>query len=207
MWRILATLLLLLPLAANAAAPLPVPDARYGDPDPAAMALQARPGDAAGFRRRLDAAIRQDPRNAVALVHRAYLFHAGGDRERGDRDFLRVLELTDADPVNHRRAFWSLGWSAFNRGEPGHALAYWRQAGDLHGGLPFWYPYTMAVGLWAQGDQAAALAWYDAAARSNPQWSQPEGVALRTRHWRDRERQVVQAMFEAWTARSKSTGI
>jgi tetratricopeptide (TPR) repeat protein len=206
-FRILTALLLLLPFAAAAAVPLPAPDAYYLEPDPAAMALQAQPGDDAGFRRRLNAAIRKDPRNSFALVHRAYLLHARGDTAKGDRDYLRVLELTDADPVNRRRAFWSLGWSAFNRGEPGHALAYWRQAGDLHGGLPFWYPYTIAVGLWAQGDQAAALAWYDAAVRSNPQWSQPEGVALRTRHWRDRERQVVQAMFEAWTARSKSTGI
>ena len=36
----------------------------------------------------------------------------------------------------------------------------------------------MAVGLWAQGDREAALAGYDVAVRSNPQWSQEEAVAL-----------------------------
>lgn len=203
----LLCLCLCLPLSAAAAFPLPEVDAVYAERDPAAFALHPRPGDNARFRRDLNAAIRKDPGNSAALVQRAYLLQASGDIDEGDRDFLRVLELTGADPVNRRRAFWSLGWSAFNRGEPEHALAYWRQAGELHGGRPFWYPYTVAVGLWAQGDREMALAWYEAAVRSNPQWSQVEGVAIRTRNWRDRERQIVQAMFEAWTARSKSTGV
>ena len=207
MLRILALSFLLLPMAAVAAAPVPEPGARYAEADPAAMALQPRPGDQARFKRDLDAAIRKDPQNVVALVHRAYLFHRRGEEKRGDRDFLRVLELTGADPVNRRRAFWSLGWSAFNRGEAGHALVYWRQARELHGGRPFWYPYTVAVGLWAQGEHEAALDWYEVAVRSNPQWSQEDGVAERTRFWRDRERQIAQALFEAWSARAASTGV
>lgn len=206
MLRALCLLLLWLPLSAAAGFPRPPADAVYAERDPAAIALHPRSGDTGRFRRSLNAAIRENPEDSFALIHRAYLLHASGDVEEGDRDFLRVLELTGIDPVNRRRAFWSLGWSAFNRGEPDHALAYWRQAGELHGGHPFWYPYTVAVGLWAQGDREAALAWYDAAVRSNPQWSVAEGVAHRTQHWRDRERQVVQAMFEAWTARSRSAG-
>lgn len=201
MFRTLFVLSLLLPLSVAAEVPLPEPGARYAERDPAAIAMHPRPGDNASFRRGLNAAIRKNPRNSFALVHRAYLFHASGDLEEGDRDFRRVLDLTEADPINRRRALWSLGWSAYNRKQPQQAVEYWRQAAEAHGGRPSWYAYTMAVGLWTQGEQDAALAWYAAAARSQADWTEREGVQARTRRWREPERQVIEALFENWSAR------
>lgn len=200
--RLLPVLLLcLLSFGASASAGVPLPEAGvvWDERDPSAFALHPGPGDNARFRRGLNAAIRKDPNNSVALLHRAYLLHASGDIEEGDRDFQRVLALTGADPVNQRRALWSLGWSAYNRGLAADAVGYWRQAAEAHGGRPSWYPYTLAVGLWAQGEHGAALAWYDAAARSQADWTSSEGVASRTRHWREPERQAIGALFEAWS--------
>ena len=208
MFRLLLLLSLCLPVAAvagdaaPAGVPMPEAGARYGDRDPAAMAMHPRPGSRASFRRSLNAAIRKDPNNSVALLHRAYLFHAGGDLEEGDRDFQRVLRITEAetDTVNRRRALWSLGWSAYNRGEPGQAVAYWQQASETFRGRASWYPYTLAVGLWAMDEREAALAWYDAAARSQTDWTRREGVQARTLHWRDPEQRAAIALFEAWSA-------
>ncbi len=202
MFRCLFALLLCFPLSAAADVPMPDPSLRYVERDVAAMAMHPRPGDNAGFRRHLNARIRKDPNDSAALLHRAYLFHASGDIEEGDRDFRRVLERGADDPVNGRRALWSLGWSAFNRGQPAQAVDYWQQAARAHGGRPSWYPYTVAVGLWVQGERDAALAWYDSAARSQPDWTQAEGVQARTRHWRAPERQAIEALFKAWSARA-----
>lgn len=200
--------LLLLPafaMAATAAAPpLPEAGAVYVERDPAAIAMHPRPGNNASFRRQLNATIQKNPRNSAALIHRAFLFHASGDIEEGDRDFERVITLTDADPVNRRRAYWSLGWSAYNRGQPQQAIDYWRQAAELHGSRPSWYPYTVAVGLWTLGEKDAALAWYDAAARSHPNWTRQEGVQARTEHWREPERQAIEALFQAWSGHAVS---
>lgn len=198
-------LLLLLPLSAAADVPRPEPGAVYAGRDPAAIAMHARPGNNAHFRRKLNANIRKDPKNAFALLHRAYLLHASGDIEEGDRDFQRVLSLPETDPVNRRRALWSLGWSAYNRGLPAEAVDYWGQAADAHGGRPAWYPYTVAVGLWTLGEREAALAWYDVAARSQADWTHGDGVAGRTRHWRAPERQAIEALFAAWSGRAQAS--
>jgi tetratricopeptide (TPR) repeat protein len=202
MFRCLLALLLCVPLSALAGAPLPDADALYVERDPAAIAMHPRSGDNAAFRRGLNTRIRKDPRDLAALVHRAYLFHASGDIEEGDRDFQRVLDLGGVDSINGRRALWSLGWSAFNRGQPAQAVDFWQQAAKAHGGLPSWYPYTVAVGLWVQGEREAALAWYDSAARSQPDWRHGDGVQARTRHWRAPEKQAVEALFQAWSARA-----
>jgi tetratricopeptide (TPR) repeat protein len=211
MFRVLFLLSLLLPVAALAeapaavaAAPLPEAGVRYGDRDPAAVAIIPRPGNRASFRRTLNAAIRKDPKDTVALMHRAYLLNAAGDTAEGDRDFQRVLEITAAngDSVNHRRALWSLGWSAYNRGQAGEAVAWWQQAAAGFRGHPSWVPYTLAVGLWTMGERDAALAWYGVAADSDAAWRQSEGVQARTQRWREAEQAAAQALFQAWSARA-----
>lgn len=182
---------------------LPRPESAvvYRDRDPAALYYAAPPGRNAQFRRNLNAHIRANPRNAAALIQRAFLHHASGDIEEGDRDFIRVIEITADDPLLRRRALWSLGWSAFNRDEPRQAMAFWQQAADTYDGRPGWLPYSMAVAAWTAGDEALALDWYDAAVRSDPQWRQAEGVESRTLRWKPREREVVQWVFKAWSMR------
>lgn len=205
MRKFLWIVLLLAPTLSLAAdMPQPDPGAIYVERDPAAIAMHAGPGNQARFRRQLNDTINRNPRNSFALVHRGYLLHASGDIDEGDRDFQRVLDLTadGTDPVNRRRALWSLGWSAYNEGHPAEAVDYWRLAADLHGGQPSWYPYTVAVGLWTLGDQETALAWFDVAARSQPDWTLQAGVARRTGHWREPERQAMDALFQAWSART-----
>lgn len=207
MRRLLVVLMLLAPWAcATAALPLPDPGVLYTDSDPAAIAWRPGPGQNARFRRDLNTTIRANPRDTNALLHRAFLFHASGDIEEGDRDFLRVLELTrEDDPIRHRRALWSLGWSAYGRGQASEAIAFWQRAAELHGGHPSWYAYTLAVGAWTLGDQASALAWYDTAVRSRPEWGSEEGMRERVRRWREPERIAVEALFKAWSQRPATT--
>lgn len=200
MIRWLSALLLIVPLGAIAALPQPEAGALYADADPAAMAMQPGPGRNAQFRSELNRRIRANPRNAVALIQRAFALHASGDMVEGDRDFERVLALTEAKPDQRRRAYWSLGWSALNRAEPQQAIMHWQRAAELHGGRPFWYAYTMAVGSWAAGDRETALAWYTAAVLSRQEWGTASGMAERTRHWRKPEQAAMKAIFEAWSA-------
>lgn len=204
MFSFLLSLSLLLPVTPVTEVPGPAPGASYLERDPAAIAMHPRPGENARFRRSLNAAIRKDPNNSLALIHRAYLLHASGDIEEGDRDFQRVLGLAQADPLHRRRALWSLGWSAQNRGFPRHAVAFWHQAAQLHGGRPSWYPYTVALGLWSLGDKQAALAWFDVATRGDADWSRLDAVKARTSHWREPERLALLALYQAWVARQGS---
>lgn len=179
----------------------PLAGVAYADPDEAARAAHAQPGMNGRMRESLNRTIRQNPRNLAALIQRAYLFHASGDLEEGDRDFLRALELGRDEPLVQRRALWSLGWSALNRDQAPDAIEYWRLSIALHGGRPFWQPYTLAVAYWQLGDRETALAWYAAAAFSNPDWRTAEGVASRGTHWRDKERAAANALFAEWSAR------
>ena len=181
----------------------PLAGVAYADPDEAARAAHAPPGMNGRMRESLNRTIRHNPRNLAALIQRAYLFHASGDLEEGDRDFLRALELGKDEPLVQRRALWSLGWSALNRDRAPEAIEYWRLSIALHGGRPFWQPYTLALAYWQLGDRETALAWYDAAAFSDADWRTADGVASRGTHWRDEERAAVAALFVEWSARRR----
>lgn len=172
----------------------------HADDDPAAVAWQAPPGQKAKFRELLNAELRRHPRNVSARVHRAYLLDRAGDHERAQRDYDAALEAASPNGLEHRHVLWSRGWSRYDMGDVPGALQDWRECVRLHGGRPYWTPYTFALAYWTQGDSAQALAWYAAAVASNSKWGTEAGMTDKTRHWRPEQRERMQALFEAWSA-------
>lgn len=177
------------------------PDLAYTTRDPAAIALHPGPGNKAQFRRRLDAALRANPRDANALLHRAYLHYAGGHAQEGNRDFERALALAGPGTEAHRRTLWSWGWSLFQAGDPAQALEKWNASAAQAPRPPSWFPYTVALAHWKLDQRDDALAWFDAAVRSDPQWGDAQGRAERSSRWREAEKVVFAELVAAWEAR------
>lgn len=172
----------------------------YVQEDQAAVAYQAPPGHRGKFRALLNRELQRNPRNVSARIHRAYLLERAGDLERAQRDYAAALEAAPPGGVEHRHILWSRGWSRYDMGDVAGALEDWQECARLHGGYPFWVPYTFALAYWTQGDKSQALAWYDAAAASNSEWATEAGMTDKSSHWRPEQRELMRALFEAWVA-------
>ena len=71
-------------------------------------------------------------------------------------------------------------------------------AARLHGGAPFWLPYTNAIGLWRMDQRELALAWFAAAVRSKPELATREGVEALATSWQDDERRTLEDVYEPY---------
>ncbi|MGH8050931.1 MAG: tetratricopeptide repeat protein, partial [Arenimonas sp.] len=129
-------------IQANEPESLPGPMKAYRDPDPAARAMQAGPGNMVQWRRRLNAVIQKYPKDVVALSNRGYIRTQAGDFAGGAEDYQRALDNAAGDSTDYRHALWSLGWSSFYLGDDVAALNFWKRAERQHGGAPYWVPYT-----------------------------------------------------------------
>jgi hypothetical protein len=90
------------------------------------------------------------------------------------------------------KVLWSEGWIRLNLGDFEGALVSWQVAETLHGGEPFWVPYSKAIALAGLNDMAAANRWWelakitrrpaldtaDSARRTFAYWRAPEKVLL-----------------------------
>lgn len=177
------------------------PQGAYLDDDYAASHMLAPPGGRARLRQRVNAAIQENPHNAPALAQRAYFFQEGGDLVRARRDFDAAIAAAEPGSEFERNVFWSRGWAEYDLGDYAATLSDWQRAVALHGGKPFWAAYSFALLYWTAGQGDAALAWYDAAVLSNPQWGNEEGFTDRTKHWTPRQRERMRALFDAWKER------
>ena len=178
----------------------------YRDRDPAAMGYQARPGQKNKLRNAVRRTLQKDPQNVAALSQRAYWHAESGEIEAAQRDYEAAIAASADNPANRARVLWSRGWSHYGQGDVPGALADWSQAERLHGGHPFWVPYTYAVAYWTLGDRDRALAWYDVAVASRSAWGDEGGMKDLTRHWNDREKEQLLALFAAWQdSRSEAT--
>lgn len=99
-----------------------------------------------------------------------------------------------------RHVLWSSGWAHLNLGDYEAAADAWQASADLHGGRPFWLPYSMAVLAELKGERELAIQWYDAATRSQLRWSHAEGVARATHFWQRKESAAIDRVFHAWQA-------
>ena len=202
----IACALLLCTLAPGAGA-AELPDGRrFTDPDRAASYLQAPPGGRAKLRARVNAALVKNPRNVAALTHRAYFFLEGGDTERAVRDFTAAAAAAEPGSDTERHLLWSRGWAHYESGQHDDALRDWRRAIALHGGRPFWAAYTFALLYWTRGENDAALAWFDVAAASNPQWGTADGLEAKIRHWKPAAQARMRALHAAWRTRQHAFG-
>jgi tetratricopeptide (TPR) repeat protein len=136
----------------------------------------------------------------VALTHRAYLFNDMGDAQRAVRDFDAALAASEPGSVQARHVHWSRGWARYDTGDVNGALADWNESARLHGGKPYWLPYTSALGYWTLGDAESALRWFGIAAASRPEWVTDEGVREKTRYWSKQQQAGMWGLYQAWKA-------
>lgn len=195
-------------VAAQDAAPLPVgaPAANaYADPDEAAKSVQyvekADPRDRNKVLNELTRALRKDPRHVGMLCARGYIHAQGGDGDAAELDFAMAASYAAGRSDVMRHVYWSWGWARLALGAPREALAHWQNAARLHGGAPFWLPYTNAIGLWRLDQRELALAWFAAAVRSKPELATREGVDALGSTWQDDERRTLEDVQAAWSAK------
>ena len=184
-------------LASDPGMPGPGPGP-YADPDPAASYLSVPPGKRATYRKMINAAIQKNPRNSVALSHRAHLFIEGGDPLRAKRDFDAALKFAGDDKVYQASVLWSRGWVNYDLGSTDLALDDWRRAEQLHGGHPYWVTYTYALAYWTMGAQPLALQWFDATVRAMPEWGRDEGFEQKIRYWQPDQQARMRSLFTEW---------
>ena len=184
-------------LASEPGMPGPAPDL-YADPDPAASYLAVPPGRRATYRKMINAAIQKNPRNSVALSHRAHLFIEGGDPVRAKRDFDAALKFAGDDKVYQTSVLWSRGWVNYDLGSTDLALDDWRRAENLHGGHPYWVTYTYALAYWTMGAKPLALQWFDATVLAMPEWGRDEGFEQKLRYWQPDQQARMRSLFTEW---------
>jgi tetratricopeptide (TPR) repeat protein len=180
------------PASAPVGASLPVllPDGRpYTDPDISARGLpEASAFNQAGYPGAFPeiSPVRKltDEGWLAASTHRA---------DAAQLNFHRALRIKP----NDRRLLWAYGWSMINLGDPACALeAFQRNLSLRPAQRPQWVPMAMALTYMASGQRDAALAWYRAAAQSDPLRFGTDNATLRTTlHWTSSERALVRQLI------------
>jgi hypothetical protein len=173
---------------------LPDRDARYRDAD-ADVAGGADPRWKPWNPQHLAAAEARakGPSPAVRDATRhAYLLSLRGDRA-GAEAGLAAAKQRYPDSVG---VHWSEGWIQLNLLDFEGALLAWQQAERLHGGQPFWVPYTKSIALMGLGDGEAALAWWQVAQRAYaPELDSAHAARQRFRHWRPTEMKLLEEVI------------
>jgi tetratricopeptide (TPR) repeat protein len=193
-------------IAALLLAAPPVPDApgpSYTHDDPAAIAppieRRADRRDLMRIEQRLAQQVRAQPEHIGLRATLGYVQALRGKDREAAASYAGALARAADDAELRRHVLWSRGWALIDLGEPHAALAAWREAERLHGGAPYWVPYTYAIGLWAAGEHGAALRWYAAAVRDYPaEWGTRQAMERSTAAWQPKERALAKAVFAAW---------
>lgn len=193
----LATGLLCAMAAAAQVAPPPAA-AVFIDRDSAARVFFPALETEAG-RARLERYLRRRPDDPRAWGARAYVHALDGNVDAMRADLERAHGVVDANALATRNTLWSEGWARLHVGQVPEAHAAWTRAMQMHGGQPFWVPYTFALLAELGGERHTAMAWLELAARAMPgRWGTRDAVLASTRHWQDAEREAMLALFDAW---------
>jgi tetratricopeptide (TPR) repeat protein len=192
-------------------APLPVgapASATYVDADEAAQAVpyveKGDPRDRNKVIAELTRALKRDPKHVGMLAERGYVHARGGDGDAAELDFAMAASYAGGRSDVLRHVYWSWGWARLALGDPREALAHWQNAARLHGGAPFWLPYSNAVALWRLEQRELAVAWFDTAVRSKPELATRDGVDALAAQWQDDERRTLEEVQVAWSTKPKT---
>jgi TonB family protein len=132
-----------------------------------------------------------NPRHAT---QHAFLLSLRGDRSGAEAGIAAAKQrFPDSEAV-----YWSEGWIRLNLLDFEGSLLAWQQAERLHGGQPYWVPYSKAIALIGLGDQAAALAWWGVAQRSHgPELASADAARAKFQHWRFTEKLLLEDLIQA----------
>jgi TonB family protein len=174
---------------------LPDPDSSYMDGDPAvAGGIDPRWKPWNPQHLAVSAARAKGPSADVRnSTQNAYLLSLRGDRA-GAEAGLATAKQRHPDSVG---VHWSEGWIRLNLLDFEGALVAWQQAQRLHGGSPFWVPYTKSIALMGLGDGEAALAWWQVAQRAYaPELATANAARQRFQHWRPTEKMLLEEVID-----------
>jgi TonB family protein len=133
-----------------------------------------------------------DPGVRGATQH-AYLLSLRGDKP-GAEAGLAAAKQRYPDSVG---VHWSEGWIRLNLLDFEGALVAWQQAERLHGGQPFWVPYSKAIALIGAGDGEAALAWWQLAQSTYaPELDSANAARQKFQHWRIAEKALLEEVID-----------
>lgn len=174
---------------------LPAADARYMDADPAAGGAgdpRWKPWDARSLELARIAGSSPKAGARLATQH-AYLLSLRGDSAGAEAELAKVkLRFPGVESV-----YWSEGWIRLNLLDFEGALVAWQQAERLHGGEPFWVPYSKAIALTGVGDDAAALAWWAVAQRSHgSELASADAARAKFGYWRYTEKLLLEDLIQ-----------
>lgn len=180
------------PAATSATTKLPVlmPDGRpYTDPDVTARGLP----EASPFEQGSSTGAFPQIAPVRKLTDEGWLAASTHRSSAAQINFQRALRMTP----NDRRLLWAYGWSMINLGDPACALeAFQRNLSLRPGQRPQWVPMAMALTYTASGQRDAALAWYRAAAQSDPVSFGTDNATLRTTlRWTASERALIRQLI------------
>lgn len=154
--------------------------------------------------RRIERALHRNPDEPSLLAARGFIRYQRGEVDAAEADFARALQTVGENRLLRRHVLWSQGWGRFEAGRDEAALAAWRESVALHGGRPFWWPYTAALAEWRLGRRDTSIALYDEAVRGMPEWGTEIGLSVRTRYWPAEQFDVASEIFLAWNASPRS---
>lgn len=178
------------------------PQETYYQDDPAAtMPREIEPTNRMAVSQ-LEQLLEYDPKNVSARIQHARLMVARGQRPHAVLEFEAAIR--EASPASQalRQLHWNFGWVLLRIGEAERAVREWDTAARLHGGSPRWVPSTMALGLWAAGEQDAAIEYFVVAVRSDPSsWGSTRGLGQSIRDWHPDDRAVMEAVHAEWKRR------
>ena len=184
---------------AQAQIPPPPAGVKFTDPDPTARVFFPRIASELG-RSRLDRHIERHPQDPRGWSGRAFAASLQGKRESATADLARAHALIGGDPIRQREVLWSTGWIQLTLGRFDRAAEAWVQSVKLHGGRPYWVPYSFSVLAELAGQRDIALAWYSVAVDDAPRtWGRRRAMVDKTSHWQVRERDAIRRVYEAWS--------
>lgn len=182
------------------AAELPVPLAsRYPDADHEAQIRVPQLEEETRFKQ-LQRSARRGKLTPAGLAALAFGYSIRGDAANAGSALDAARSHAGRRTGTLRHVLWSAGWSYINLGDYDSAARAWSESAELHGGQPYWLPYSMAVLAELDQQRELAVQWYDAAVRSQPRWGSAEGVAQSTSHWQRKESAAIERVFHAWRA-------
>lgn len=174
------------------------PDVHFRDADPAARVIFGKAASDAG-RSRIEQHVINYPLDSRGWSALAFARSLQGDTDGFEQALQTAQQLSQNNVFSRRRVAWSEGWSRLNLGHVPEAVSAWTQAFQLHGGRPYWIPYSLAVTAELSGERDVALAWYTQAAKDFPErWDERSGVLRMTGHWQPSERAAMLRLFAAW---------
>ena len=172
---------------------------RWRDKDPAAQAYQPPPFQRHEYSDALEDRAQRHPDDVALRLQRAYDRLNRRDVQGAQADLDWAAKTVTPNSLGERRLWWTLGWVHFDLGDPQRALEAWQQAVLLHGGQPYWAPYTFAIAQWQLGQRDEAVASYQRAVGGYPKmWTREGAMQHRTRHWKPTQREAISAVFDAW---------